>query len=208
MVLSVRIGEQEMTWFSELEQHFSKYRREIVGINQTFQSPYGEMPIIYADWTASGRLYRPIEEKIMKEFAPFMANTHTESNQTGSFMTNAYHLAKKIIKRHVNASERDALILDGFGMTSVINKLQRMLGLRIPEAWMPQVQLAERDRPVVFITHMEHHSNQTSWLETVCDVVVLPQGANGEVNPDTLEELLALYKERPLKIGSLRHARM
>ncbi|WP_455660469.1 aminotransferase class V-fold PLP-dependent enzyme [Pradoshia sp.] len=202
MVLSARIGDQEVEWFSELEQHFSKYRKGIVGLTQTFQSPYGEMPIIYADWTASGRLYRPIEEKIMEEFAPFMANTHTESNQTGSFMTNAYHHAKKIIKRHVNASESDALILDGFGMTSVINKLQRMLGLRIPEAWMPQVQLRDEDRPVVFITHMEHHSNQTSWLETICDVVVLPQGEKGEVNPDALEELLPLYKERPLKIGS------
>ena len=24
----------------------------------------------------------------------------------------------------------------------------------------------EKERPVIFITHMEHHSNQTSWYET------------------------------------------
>jgi len=29
------------------------------------------------------------------------------------------------------------------------------------------------DKPVVFITHMEHHSNHTSWFETNTDVVLL-----------------------------------
>ena len=41
---------------------FAPYRSQIIGIDQTFDSPYGEKRIIYADWTASGRLYRPIEE--------------------------------------------------------------------------------------------------------------------------------------------------
>jgi selenocysteine lyase/cysteine desulfurase len=39
--------------------------------------------IIYADWTASGRLYQPIEEKLLKEIGPYVANTHTETSITG-----------------------------------------------------------------------------------------------------------------------------
>ena len=42
-----------------LEEYFKKYRDNIIGIDQTFDSPYGLQKIIYADWTASGRLYRP-----------------------------------------------------------------------------------------------------------------------------------------------------
>ena len=48
---------------SHLEKYFNKFRSETVGINQTFDSPYGEKKIIYADWIASGRLYAPIEKK-------------------------------------------------------------------------------------------------------------------------------------------------
>ena len=102
---------------TQLECYFDEFRKDIIGINQTFQSPFGEKRIIYTDWTASGRLYRPIEEKLMNEFGPFVANTHTETSVTGTAMTIAYHEARHIIKKHVNASENDILITDGTGMT-------------------------------------------------------------------------------------------
>ncbi len=62
-----------------LEKYFDKFRQQIIGLNETFVTPYGEQKMIYADWTASGRLYRPIEEKMLNEFGPFVANTHTET---------------------------------------------------------------------------------------------------------------------------------
>ena len=114
-----------------LELYFEQFRKNIIGINQEFQSPFGNQKIIYTDWTASGRLYRPIEEKMMNVFGPFVANTHTETTISGTAMTMAYHEARKIIKRHVNANDDDVLITDGTGMTGVVNKLQRILGLRI-----------------------------------------------------------------------------
>ena len=43
--------------------------------------------MVYADWTASGRLYRPIEEKLLNDFGPFVANTHTETTVSGTAMT-------------------------------------------------------------------------------------------------------------------------
>ena len=96
-------------------------------------SPIGNKKIIYTDWTASGRLYRPIEEKMLNEFGPFVANTHTETSITGSAMTLAYHKARSIIKQHVNAVKDDVLITDGTGMTGVVNKFQRILGLKVNE---------------------------------------------------------------------------
>ena len=64
---------------TQLEQYFQQFRDNIIGIDQEFESPYGQQQIIYTDWTASGRLYRPIEEKLMNQFGPFMANTYTET---------------------------------------------------------------------------------------------------------------------------------
>ncbi len=68
-----------------LESYFEQFRKNIVGIDSTYMSPYGEQKIMYADWIAGGRLYRPIEQKILEEFGPFVANTHTETSETGNF---------------------------------------------------------------------------------------------------------------------------
>jgi len=188
---------------SSLENYFDQFRKNIIGIDQTFQSPYGEKKIIYTDWTASGRLYRPIEEKIMNEFGPFVANTHTETSITGSAMTHAYHKARDIIKEHVNADENDCLITEGTGMTGVINKFQRILGLRIPENMKEYTHIPVELKPIVFITHMEHHSNHTSWLETIADVEVIPCEETGLICFKSFEKLLKKYKDRTIKIASV-----
>ena len=86
---------------TQLELYFQPFRANIIGINQEFVSPFGKQKLIYTDWTASGRLYRPIEEKLLNQFGPFVANTHTETSITGSVMTHAYHDAREIIKQEI-----------------------------------------------------------------------------------------------------------
>ena len=97
---------------SRSESYFEKIRKNIVGIDQEYETPFGRKRIIYCDWIASGRLYAPIEHKISEVFGPFVANTHTETSETGSMMTYAYHHAQEIIKKHVNAS-RDVVFMSG-----------------------------------------------------------------------------------------------
>ena len=188
---------------TQLEQYFSEFRKNIIGINQEFVSPFGNKKIIYTDWTASGRLYRPIEEKLMNDFGPFVANTHTETTVSGTAMTLAYHQARHIIKNHVNANQNDVLITDGTGMTGVVNKFQRILGLKIPENLKEYTILPQEKKPIVFISHMEHHSNQTSWLETIADVVIIPGCENGLFCLENLKILLDKYKDRSQKIASI-----
>ncbi len=60
-----------------LEKYFEQFRENIIGIDDQYESPYGIQRISYFDWIASGRLYRPIEEKITNVIGPFVANTHT-----------------------------------------------------------------------------------------------------------------------------------
>ncbi|MGC1471788.1 MAG: aminotransferase class V-fold PLP-dependent enzyme [Psychroserpens sp.] len=188
---------------SALELYFNQFRQHIIGIDQEFESPFGTKKIIYTDWTASGRLYRPIEEKLCNEFGPYVANTHTETTVSGTAMTRAYQEAKHIIKRHVNCNEDDILIVSGNGMTGVINKFQRILGLKVPENLRQYTNIPDEIKPIVFITHMEHHSNQTSWLETIAKVEVIPPDDNGLFSLKNLEILLETYKHCALKIASV-----
>ncbi|MDP2303148.1 MAG: aminotransferase class V-fold PLP-dependent enzyme [Ignavibacteria bacterium] len=185
-----------------IEEYFHQFRENIIGINQTFISPYGEHKIIYADWVASGRLYSEIEKTMVELFGPYVGNTHSEASITGTTMTHAYHHAHEIIKSHVNASNEDVIITAGSGMTGVINKLQRILGLRVPEQLKDFTNLPSELKPVVFLTHMEHHSNQTSWIETIADVIILEPDQLGLVNPQTLQNELNKYSDRKLIIGA------
>jgi selenocysteine lyase/cysteine desulfurase len=185
-----------------LEEFFKPFRENIIGYNKTFQSPYGEKKIVYADWIASGRLYEPIEDKLKNHFGPLVGNTHSESSVTGSTMTLAYHEAHKIIKDHVNASADDIIITAGSGMTAMVNKFQRILGLKISDQFKDYINLPLELKPLVFVTHMEHHSNHTSWLETIADVIVIQPDNEGYVDLNDLSENLAKYKNRKLKIGS------
>ncbi len=184
---------------SKMEEFFAPFRRQVV--QEVFHTDGNRM--VYADWTASGRLYRPIEEKILDDIGPFVANTHTETSFMGSVMTHAYHEARKIIKNHVGASDKDVLICCGSGMTGAINKLQRILGLKIHEKYKDQIEFSQEEKPLIIVSHMEHHSNQTSWLETVAEVVVLAPDSDGLFCFEHLEAILEKYQERKVKIAAI-----
>ncbi len=187
---------------TELEKYFTPFRKNTVGVDQHFFSPFGQKKIVYADWTASGRLYRPIEEKLFQEFGPFVGNTHSEASVTGMSMTRAYQRAHEILKQHVNANTQDVLIHAGFGMTAAVNKFQRILGLRVPEQLSAYLCLPDDLKPVVFVTHMEHHSNHTSWLSTIADVIAIRPDRRGLIDLNDLEQKLERFKNRKLVLGS------
>ncbi|MCB0494248.1 MAG: aminotransferase class V-fold PLP-dependent enzyme [Cyclobacteriaceae bacterium] len=181
---------------------FADIASKTIGHNITVQTAAAKKKLIYADWIASGRLYQPIEDAITHTFGPLVGNTHSESSLTGESMTHAYKIAHAIIRKHVHANENDALLTFSSGMTGVLAKLQRILGLHIPEKAKPYYSVPQEEKPVVFITHMEHHSNQTSWLECEVDVVVIPPGDNLLIAPAHLEMELQKYSNRKTKIGS------
>jgi len=188
---------------SRLHEHFAKFRKGIIGDDLEFDTPYGKKKMIYADWIASGRLYKPVEDKMATVVGPNVGNTHTETTESGTLMTNAYHAANSIIKEHVGANDNDVLITAGSGMTAVVNKLQRILGLRNCAKFTEGREcLVKLGQPVVFITHMEHHSNHTSWLETIAKVVILEPDKNNNVDTNELEKQLEIHKDAILKIGS------
>lgn len=184
------------------EKYFQQFREQIIGQDQDFQTPYGKQVMIYADWIASGRLYMPIEKIMLETIGPFVGNTHTETSEVGKLMTQAYHLAHQKIKAHVNADKEDVIITTGFGMTGAIVKFQRILGLKPCSDESHHDFTDESEKPVVFVTHMEHHSNQTTWYETIADVVVIEPGEDMLVDLGNMEKALQKYAGRKRKIGA------
>ncbi len=186
-----------------VREHFMRFRRHTIGVDTCFVGPYGEVPLVYADWTASGRLYGPIEERLAFEMGPYLGNTHTETTITGCAMTKAYHRARHLIKQHVGAHPDDILIPTGSGMTGAVNKFQRILGFKIHERFAAQVHMPTTERPVVFVSHMEHHSNQTSWMETIAEVVIMPESRDGLIDLDGFRQMLEHYSDRQVKIAAV-----
>lgn len=193
---------------SSLEEYFRPFRENTIGRGQVCRFGSGLKELVYADWTASGRGYWPIERRLQEEVIPYFANTHTETTITGTKMTDAYEEAKVVVKKHVNANGDDVLIFCGSGMTSAVNKLQRLLGIRMPERLMEyladkSIVIDEELRPVVFITSMEHHSNHVSWLETIATVEIIAQTKEGLVDLEHFGRLLSKYESRRNKIAAV-----
>ena len=189
-----------------LSIHFARFRENIVGQRQSILTPYGEFSAYYFDWAATGRLYGPIEKTLLNLVYPLNANTHSDANYMGSMMTRAYTHARSRIKKHVDANDDDILILAGSGMTGAINKLQSILGLKVSRQFPRLDSLPEHQRPVVLVSHMEHHSNEVSWRETIADVVVIKPDKKGQIDLDDLERKLEELRPRSMIIVAVTAA--
>ncbi len=185
-------------------------RDSLVGEDRALDGPYGLRRVTYADYTASGHSLTFIEDFIANEVLPLYANTHTETSATGRQTTRFREDARRIIKRAVGASDEDAVIFCGSGATGAIHKLIDVLNLRVPADLDARYGLTEKipadERPVVFIGPYEHHSNELPWRESIADVVVIDEDANGQVDLEHLESELERYRDRDLLIGSFSAA--
>ncbi|CAN0299638.1 unnamed protein product, partial [Chrysoparadoxa australica] len=170
------------------------------------QTPFGDRPLVYADYGASGRMSTLVDERLAKLSALY-ANPHNEDSATGHAATAALHEAVARIKRALGADDRHALIACGSGATAGVHRLQEILGVAIPpatRALFDQVltdaldeagreavmdRLAA-DRPVVFIGPYEHHSNELSWRESLCEVVSIGLDGRGHIDRGELERWL------------------
>ena len=189
-------------------------RDATVGIDTTIRTPFGERPLVYADFTASGRQLHFIED-YLRGLAELYANAHTEDSTTGRTATHLLHDAEAAIKRCVGAGPTGKVVCCGNGSTGAIHKLQEILGIACPPATLRAISdgLAEKGEtlietlrqsgPVVFVGPYEHHSNEVTWREGLCTVVEVELDCDGQVCLDDLESRLADPRwEGRRKIGS------
>ena len=185
-------------------------RAGIIGADHALEGPYGSRRVTYADYTASGRSLDFLEDFLRDQVMPLYANTHTESSGTGRQTTAFREDARAIIHRAVGGGPDDLVIFTGSGATGAINKLLDILNLRIPRDLDLRYGLSRGipadQRPVVFIGPFEHHSNELPWRESIAEVVVIREDADGHIDLAHLERELLCRADRPLKIGSFSAA--
>lgn len=185
-------------------------RNAVIGDNQLIATPFGNKPLVYADYTASGRSLAFIEDYIRDRVLPFYANTHTETSYTGAQTSLLREQARREIHSAVKGREQDKVIFCGSGATAAIHKLIDMLNLRLPAdldaRYALQQQIPADELPVVFIGPYEHHSNELPWRESIAELVVIPLCPDGLLDLSVLEAKLHHYSDRALKIGSFSAA--
>jgi len=192
-------------------------RKDVIGNNILFNTPFGERHLLYADYTASGRGLKSIEHKILNIQKSY-ANTHTEDDYSGKYSTVLLHKAEERIKQIVNAGESGKIIATGSGTTGALKKLQEILGIYIPPVTREKIfcsvaesgdfcretiKKIENDKTIAFIGPYEHHTNELMWREAFAEVVKIGMNQEGQIDLKDLEAKISdpKYKNRP-KIGS------
>jgi len=174
--------------------HNSTLRDGLIGEGVLIPGLHGDVPLVYADYVASGRAMRQVEDFIAQDVLPFYANSHTEASYCGSYMTRLRREARAEIARIVGARGEDAVIFTGSGATAGLNRLVSLLGVE------------EADRPIILIGPYEHHSNILPWRESKAQVIAIPEASAGGPDLAVLEQTLADNAGSDLIIGSFSAA--
>ena len=155
----------------------------LIGGGTDILTPEGPKPLVYADYVASGRALRQVEEFMLTEVLPFYANSHTEASFTGARTTALREAARATIAARCGANEQDhAVIFAGSGATTGLNRLVHLFGIR--EA------LARGEKPFVLVGPYEHHSNLLPWRESGAEVIEIAEASEGGIDLADLEEKL------------------
>jgi len=176
----------------------ARLREGGIGEGAPVPGPFGVHKLIYADYVASGRALRQIEEFMLTQILPYYANSHTEASFCGGYMTRARRAARAEIARICGADAGFATVFTGAGATAGLNRIVHLFG--VPEA------VAAGERPVVVIGPYEHHSNILPWRESGAEVIEIDEAAQGGPCLVHLARVLEGIGADRLKIGAFSAA--
>lgn len=128
----------------------------------------------YFDYTASALALKSIELK-MQNILKTYANTHSDSAKNSKLTSKYYKDAKNYIKQSLGLSKDYSLIACGSGSSAAIKKFQELLGIYVPplvkEKYFKNID--KSTLPLVIVSAMEHHSNELSFKEGLCECIRL-----------------------------------
>ncbi len=180
------------------EDIHGRIREGLIGEGRRLDGPFGEQPLVYADYVASGRALAQVEDFIRDEVLPFYANTHTQASYCGEYMTKLREAARAEIARMTGAGSGTSVVFTGAGSTAGINRIVGLLDL---------AKSVRRGEQVVVVTGpYEHHSNILPWRETGAALVEVAEADSGGVDLADLERVLKAAKGASLVVGTFSAA--
>jgi len=156
-----------------------------------------EKNILYLDFTASGLAYQPIENEI-KNILKTYANTHSEVWYNVKKTTEYYENAKKSLYKSLELNEDFTILPAWTWATWAIKKFQELMWIYISPATRLRYKFEEKNIPLVIIWPFEHHSNEISFREWICEVIRCPLSSAFEIDLKKLEEILEKNKNREI----------
>jgi cysteine desulfurase/selenocysteine lyase len=154
------------------------WRADFPALNQ---SVHGQ-PLVYLDSAASAQQPGAVIDAVARYQSEDHANVHRGVHTLSHRATEAYEGARDKIRDFINAHSRTEIVLTS-GTTEAINLVAQSF-------CRPRLHPGDK----ILITHLEHHANIVPWQlvceQTGADLVVAPINDKGEVELDTLLELI------------------
>ncbi|MDK2065490.1 aminotransferase class V-fold PLP-dependent enzyme [Aliarcobacter butzleri] len=153
----------------------------------------------YFDYTASGLGFRQIENRIHDVLETY-ANTHSKEASNADKTTNYYERARINLAHNLELTDDFAILPSGCGSTAAIKHFQELLGLYIPPATKKRFnfEIDEKNAPLVIVGPYEHHSNEVSFREALCETQRVNLDKDGLVDLNHLKEILEKNKSREI----------
>ncbi|MEQ3624798.1 MAG: aminotransferase class V-fold PLP-dependent enzyme [Celeribacter sp.] len=160
--------------------------------------PWGPVQMVYADWVASGRALRQVEEFVLQEVLPVYANSHTEASYCGREISRLREGARREVLRQTGGDEACHAIFAGSGATAGINSIVHMLDIA--------ARVRAGEDILVLTGPYEHHSNILPWRETGARIRTIVEAPGGGVDLADLESALEAAKGCDLIVGTFSAA--
>ncbi len=156
----------------------------------------------YFDYTASGLAFRQIENRV-RDVLETYANTHSKESTNANITQQYYDEAINSLKQSLELNNDFTIIPTGCGATAAIKRFQELLGLYIPPATKKRykIDIPKHKMPLVVIGPYEHHSNEVSFREALCEVKRVSLKKDGLIDLEELENILKQNQDREI-IGS------
>ncbi len=153
----------------------------------------------YFDYTASGLGFKPIENR-MYDVLKTYANTHSKEAAMAHITHEYYEQAIQSLKHSLELNDEFVILPSGCGSTAAIKKFQEIMGLYIPPATLKRLNLNvdKSTLPLVIVGPYEHHSNEVSYREALCEVKRINLNSEGLIDLIQLEEVLKANQHRQI----------
>lgn len=183
----------------QLPDPVGAFREGLIGADTQIVTPFGTKKLIYADYVASGRALRQVENFVMSEVLPYYANSHTEQSFCGARMTRMREEARQVVAEKCGANAQDhSVIFGGSGATTGLNQLVHLFGIKEDVAGGKDV--------FVLVGPYEHHSNLLPWRESGATVVQIDEAESGGPDMAHLRATLQEVSARGAVIGAFSAA--